>query len=86
MSWGHKTALREVTELAVTPLGIRSFVSFDRASAPERPGHRLAIVDSQDFVFGTARMYQMTGSDVNDVGVFRCPVQARAWLGLEAGA
>jgi len=74
--------VREVTELAVTPVGVRSFVSFDRASAPALPGHRLAIVASQDFVFGMARMYQMTGSEDDRVGVFRCPDEAKAWLGL----
>jgi len=75
--------VRDVTELAVTPTGIRTFVSFDRASATDRSGHRLAIVASEDFVFGTARMYQMTGSEDDSVGVFRCLDEARAWLGVE---
>lgn len=71
--------VRGVTELAVTTDGIRMFTSFDRANA--RPDGRLAIVASEDFTFGTARMYQMGGAEDN-VGVFRTVEEARDWLGL----
>ena len=77
------TDVRGVTELAVTPDGIRMFTSFDRVHASD--AGRLAIVASEDFMFGMARMYQMRGTD-DSVGVFRSVEDARAWLGLSDGA
>jgi hypothetical protein len=71
--------VRAMTDLSVTPDGVRMFTSFDRANAPATD--RLAIVASQDFTFGTARMYQMGGAEDN-VGVFRTVEEARDWLGL----
>jgi hypothetical protein len=71
--------VRGVNELAVTPDGIRMFTSFDQSN--DEGAGRLAIVASEDFTFGTARMYQMRGED-GKVGVFRSVEEARAWLGL----
>ena len=73
--------VRDVTQLDVTPEGVRMFTSFDRAH-DDRPG-RLAIVASEDFVFGMARMYQMSGTDDSSVGVFRGVEEAKEWLGVD---
>jgi hypothetical protein len=75
--------VREVTDLQVTPEGIRSFVDFDRTVEHEE-GHRRAVVASEAFTFGMARMYQLSsGSNDASLGVFRTMEEARRWLGLE---
>jgi len=73
--------VRDVNQLDVTPEGIRVFTSFDRAH-DDQPG-RLAIVASEDFVFGMARMYQMSTTDDSNVGVFRSMEEAKEWLGVD---
>jgi hypothetical protein len=75
--------VRGVTDLQVTPEGIRSFVDFDRTVEHEE-SHRRAVVASEAFTFGMARMYQLSsGSNDASLGVFRTIEEARRWLGLE---
>src|SRR3972149_3691406 len=75
--------VRGVTDLQVTPLGVRLMVAADEAHAPALGGHRLAIVVIEDLTFGMARMYQMLAEDTTrSVGVFREIAEAEAWLGL----
>lgn len=47
-------------------------------------GVKMAIVATDDFGFGMARMYSMT-SDIEDfqAAVFKTMGEARAWLGIE---
>ena len=72
-----------VTELRVTPLGVRRMLAVDAEHAAREAGHRLAIVASQDEVFGMARMYEMLSTDNSSpVGVFRTYAEAVAWLGI----
>lgn len=73
--------VRGVDELAVTPEGIRRFVEQDREDADRFGDYKLAIVASQDVVFGMARMYAtLTEANLSTVGVFRDMEEARAWL------
>ena len=75
--------VRGVERLEVTPEGIRGFVTQDKADADRLRGFKLAIVASQDVVFGMARMYQMlTAENPLNVNVFRDMEKARVWLGL----
>lgn len=73
--------VRDVTELAVTPVGIRQMVAMDGAEADQLAGHRLAIVTGADVVFGVARMYQQSADHTpQTIGVFRTMEEAEAWL------
>ena len=75
--------VRGVERLEVTPEGIRRFVVQDSADADRLRCFKLAIVASQDVVFGMARMYEMsTGANSLSVNVFRDMDTARVWLGL----
>ena len=47
--------VRGVTDLQVTPLGVRLMVAADEGHAAALAGHRLAIVVSKDLAFGMAR-------------------------------
>ena len=78
-SMGQLTDARGIERLDVTTNGIRQFVAHDARHAERFAGHRMAIVASEDVVFGMARMYQ-TMSDVN-VGVFRSIEEALVFLG-----
>ena len=77
--------VRAVSELEVTPEGIRRFAAFDKSRSDSNDAHRLAIVASEDFIFGMARMYQIQapGDEDEAVGVFRTIEEARRWLGLD---
>lgn len=77
--------VRDVTSLEVTPEGIRRFTAFDKGNSESDRGHRLAIVASEDFIFGMARMYQMQAPEGDQAGVsvFRSIEEARSWLGLD---
>ncbi len=75
--------VRGIESLDVTPEGVRHFAVMDKEHASRLGEHRLAIVASEDAVFGTARMYQMfTEQNVEHVQVFRDMETAREWLGL----
>ena len=84
---GEISDVREVTELAVTVEGIREFVAQDRHAGPAA-SRRLAIVATEDLVFGMARMYQnmSVGSLGSDVAIFRDIGEATAWLEHEGEA
>jgi hypothetical protein len=72
-----------VTELQVTPLGVRRMLAIDSEQAARQTGHRLAIVACQDEVFGMARMSEMLSPIApSPVGVFRTYREAAAWLGI----
>ena len=74
--------IREIAELAVTTEGIRSLVKQDALDAERLKGFKLAIVASDDVVFGMARMYQtMTQDNVFNVRIFRDLDEAKKWLG-----
>ena len=73
--------VRGVERLQVTDAGIRRFVAQDACDSSCLQGHRLAIVVSSDFVFGTARMYEaLTQANPIDVMVFRDIDKTKAWL------
>ena len=77
------TDLRKITELAVTPEGIKRFVAQDQQDAELFKGYKLAIVVNQDFAFGMGRMYEMmTAANLPDVRIFRDMNEARLWLAL----
>jgi len=74
--------VRSVERLDVTPEGIGQFVQQDISDARKLEQYRLAIVASEDVVFGMARMYQTrTSSHLPNVKVFRTLEDAEAWLG-----
>ena len=70
--------VRVIERLDVSADGVRSLVAHDARHAERFAGHRMAIVASEDVVFGMARMYQ-TMSSV-EVGVFRTVDEALAFL------
>jgi hypothetical protein len=73
--------VRGVERLDVTAVGVRQMVMMDE----DLQSHRLAIVVSQEVIYGMARMYQsLTEPNNPNVGVFRDMSEARAWLGLSA--
>ena len=73
--------VRDVEKLDVSPAGIRSFVIQDEADAPKLEGYRLAIVASEDLVYGMARMYEMQAETLPpSVRVFRDLAEAEAWI------
>ena len=75
--------VRGVERLDVTPDGVKHFAALDEEHTDELGDHRLAIVVSDNAVFGTARMYQaFTVRNVEQVSVFRSMNEAREWLGL----
>ncbi len=74
--------VRQITELDVTPEGIGRFVAQDTISAEKLRDYKLAIIVSQEVVFGMARMYEMmTEQNVSNVAVFRDLEEAKTWLG-----
>ena len=75
--------IRSIDRLAVTPIGIKNMVEHDRHHAEQVEQHRLAIVASEDAVFGMGRMYQMMAEPVTEsVRIFRDIDEAKAWLGV----
>ncbi len=73
---------REVGELAVTAEGVGRFVTQDSKDSELLKGYKLAIVASEDVVYGMARMYQtLTEKNVPAVRIFRDLDEAKAWLG-----
>jgi hypothetical protein len=76
--------VRLVTDLRVTPAGVRQMVAADVDQGTPPPEYRLAIVTGQDVVFGMARMYQtLTDASRQHVGVFRSLEEAEAWLSAD---
>ena len=74
--------MRGVERIDVTAEGVRTLIAQDQAAGVQG-SLRLAIVASQDELFGMARMYQMLGEDgFVRVHVCRDADDARAWLGL----
>jgi len=74
--------VRGIDRLDVTPHGIRQFVAQDAKDQRRLQDYKLAIVASEDVVYGMARMYQaLTGDYVPHVAVFRDPAEAATWLG-----
>jgi len=76
--------VRGVSDLQVTPHGVKRMVAHDAAQGSDAGSHRLAIIASEDVVYGMARMYE-TLSDGNpspSVAVFRDYDAAAKWLGL----
>jgi hypothetical protein len=72
--------VRAVTELQVTPFGVRRMLALDAEQAAR---HQLAIVACQDEVFGMARMYELLSTDEpSPIGVFRTYDEAATWLGI----
>jgi hypothetical protein len=73
--------IRGIDRLEVTTEGVDRMVQHDERHAPEVKAHRLAIVASQDIVYGMARMYQsLTEQTVANVRIFGDIEEARAWL------
>jgi hypothetical protein len=72
--------VRSVTDLQVTSAGVQKMVSLDSLSHLD--GYKLAIVASENVVFGMARMYQsLTQRNLLHVNVFRDYDAAVRWLG-----
>ncbi len=75
--------VRGVTDFQITPEGVRSMVSTDARHASKLQDYRLAIVASQEVVFGMARMYAILAErHVPNVSVFRDYLDAARWLGF----
>jgi len=73
--------VRGIEQLDVTETGIRQMIRFDRDAAASTGGHTLAIVATEDIIFGMARMYEMlTEQNVRSVQVFRDIDEATRWL------
>ncbi len=73
--------VRAIERLDITEVGIRQMTRFDRDAAASRGGHTLAIVATEDIIFGMARMYEMlTEENVRSVQVFRDIDEATRWL------
>jgi hypothetical protein len=73
--------VRGVTDLQVTTQGVRRMVWHDARLEPNAPAPRIAIVATQDVIFGMARMYQQLASDARpEVGIFRDYNEALQWL------
>ncbi|MGQ0649264.1 MAG: hypothetical protein ACT4P7_17060 [Gemmatimonadaceae bacterium] len=69
----------DVARFSVSSADVRKLTMLN----PFRAGARRAIVASADWVFGMARMYELTlGQPDGDVHVFRDPARAVRWLGL----
>lgn len=76
--------VRGVDEFRVTAAGISRFAGMDEDSEDMVKEHRLAIIATEDVIFGMARMYQFqTEKSKPNVQIFRDLQQAREWLGLE---
>lgn len=75
--------LRWIDRLDVTPEGIQAMLRHDAEHGTELHAHRMALVASEDVVYGMARMYQsQVERVVAGVGVFRDMNEAMAWLGI----
>ena len=81
----HLVDLRAVSAFQPDSDDIRKRTQHDRSSIRLDAG-RIAIVASDDFVFGMSRMYEtlMDGSNVT-ARTFRDMADAEAWLGLASG-
>ena len=76
--------VRSISELAVSPDGIRLFAARDETDAEHLRGYKLAIVVSSDVQFGMGRMYEMTTSQhFPNVRIFRDMKKAREWLSID---
>ena len=70
---------RAVTEVKVTPEGVRAAV----AGNPFGKGAKRAFVAATETIFGMARMFEQSRVNPQDeFRVFRSMDEARAWLGL----
>lgn len=77
---GELSDLRHIERMAITTAGVHAMVRHDEKNEQAR-ARRLAIVATEDVVFGMARMYQMLGGRENSgVGVFRGLDEALQWL------
>ncbi len=73
--------VREIKELHVTSSGVWSMASIDKEHAEKLQSFKLAIIASEDIVFGMARMYQsLTQPSLPQVNVFRNEEEAMKWL------
>jgi hypothetical protein len=73
--------VRGVERLEVTEVGVRAMAKIDRAVTAGVGEHMLAIVATEDIIFGMARMYEMlTAEDALSVQVFRDIDEATRWL------
>jgi hypothetical protein len=76
--------VRAIERLEVTPKGISRFVAQDKTDASHLGDHRLAIVASENVVYGMARIYQALSDDSpSNVMVFRNPAEAKTWLEID---
>lgn len=75
--------VRGVRDLRVTPTGVRRMVEADKERDGPGGGYKLAIVASEDVVYGMARMYELSQEAMGNVAVFREMEEAIAWLGLD---
>ena len=79
--------VRGIEKLDVTTDGIRHFALKDQRDKGKLRDYKLAIVASEDVVYGMARMYQAnTAMNVPNVRVFRDISEAKDWLGLDPEA
>jgi hypothetical protein len=75
--------VRGVEDLHVTPKGVLSMMQIDEKHSSKLRSFKLAILVSQDFVFGMARMYQsLTEKNIPYVGVFKDYQEALQWLDI----
>lgn len=82
---GQLSDVRGVDRLDVTTDGVVQFAQHDATHAGTLERSKLAIVATEDVIFGMARMYPTrTSSHRPNVGVFRSLDEATAWLERES--
>lgn len=75
--------VRAVDRLEVTAEGVMELALLDHADRDRLGDFKLAIVVSQDVVFGMGRMYQTrTSENPLNVNIFRDMQSACEWLGI----
>lgn len=73
--------VRGVSRVDISPAGMKKLVAIDAAHSDLLKDYRLAIVASDDLVYGLGRMYEMmTAGNNPNVQVFRTFDEAMQWL------
>ncbi len=77
---------RQITNFEVSSDDVRRIANQDNVAATQNPDITMAIVANRRIVYGMARMWQAYTDEASfNSHVFRTMVEARAWLGENAG-
>lgn len=75
--------VRFISDLAISPSSIETFVAQDASDAERLKDFKLAIVVSGALEFGMGTMYEMMSREnATNVRIFRDLGQAKEWLGI----